>query len=165
MPPVMKLRMVSVVLLMVSGIITQGNLSQQGFSKNRYYEVIATENKDAINEQLEVLKKSSCPGKEAYEGALLMKKAGLVKGSEKLCLFKSGRSKLESSIKNDNNNAEWRFLRIIIQEHAPKIVNYRGELQNDVQVIQTNFKGLPPVVQHAIVNYSKISKVISAEVL
>jgi hypothetical protein len=165
MPQAMILRLVSVTLLMVSGTISLGNHLQESFNKTRYYEVMATEKMDAINEQLDVVKKTSRTDKDAYEGALLMKKAGLVKGQERLRLFKSGRSKLESSIKKDNNNAELRFLRIIIQEHAPKIVNYRGDLQKDAQVIQSSFKSLSPVVQQAIVDYSKISKVISAKEL
>jgi hypothetical protein len=165
MPQAMILRLVSVTLLMVSGTISLGNHLQESFNKTRYYEVMATEKMDAINEQLDVVKKTSRTDKDAYEGALLMKKAGLVKGQERLRLFKSGRSKLESSIKKDNNNAELRFLRVIIQEHAPKIVNYRGDLQKDAQVIQSSFKSLSPVVQQAIVDYSKISKVMSAKEL
>lgn len=159
----MKLRIVSVVLLMVSGIITQGNPLTQGFDKARYYKVIATEDIELINVELEVIKNSSNTNKEAYEGALLMKKAGLVKGPERLRLFKSGRSKLEASIKKDNNNAELRFLRVIIQEHALKIVNYRSDLPKDTEVIQSSFKRLSPVVQQAIIDYSKQSKALSAK--
>jgi len=150
---------------MISGLIMEGKPLQQGFNKARYYEVMTTENMDAINQELEVVKNSSNPEKEAYEGALLMKKAGLVKGQERLRLFKAGHSKLETSIKKNDDNAEFRFLRIIIQEHAPKIVNYRGELQKDTQVVQSSFKSLSPVVQQAIIDYSKKSKVISAKEL
>jgi hypothetical protein len=164
MPHAIKLRLISVVLMMIPWVITQAR-SFQGFDKNRYYGVIANDNIDAINIELEVIKNSSAVDKEAYEGALLMKKAGLVKGQERLRLFKSGHLKLETSIKKDNNNAELRFLRVIIQEHAPKIVNYRGNLEKDTQVIQSSFKSLSPVVQRAIVDYSKKSKVISASEL
>jgi hypothetical protein len=159
----MKNRIIGMLLLMVSGLITKGELLQKGFDKTRYYDVIANGNTEQINEELAVIRNSSDEHIEAYEGALLMKKAGLARGPEKIRLFKSGHSKLETSIKKDNDNAELRFLRIIIQEHAPKIVNYRGDLQKDAQLVQSSFKSLSPVVQRAIAEYSKQSKAISAK--
>jgi hypothetical protein len=53
-------------------------------------------------------------------------------------MFKSGRSKLESAITKDKENTEYRFLRLIIQEHAPRIVKYRNELEKDSKWIQSN---------------------------
>ena len=161
----MKLGIVGVVFLIVPVVIAKGKSLQHGFDKARYYEVIASDDVNAINEELEILNSSSNTNKAAYEGALLMKKAGLVKGKERLRLFKAGHVKLEASINKDTENAELRFLRVIIQEHVPKIVNYRGELQKDTQVIRSSFKGLSPVVQQAIVDYSKTSKVIRAKEL
>jgi hypothetical protein len=161
----MKLRVVSVVLLMVSAIIIRATPTQHSFDKSRYYEVISSENINAVNEELKVIEGSSNPDKDAFEGALLMKKASFVKGPDKLHLFKSGRSKLENSIKKNMDNTELRFLRVIIQEHAPKIVNYRGDLQNDAQIIQHSFRSLSPVVQKAIADYSKQSKIISEKEL
>ena len=78
----------------------------------------------------------------------------------KLNLFKSGRLKLETAIKKDKTNAEFSFLRLIIQEHAPKVVDYRNNIENDVAVIRSNFKTMPPEVQQAINDYSKKSKVL-----
>ena len=61
---------------------------------------MASDNLQEINTQLAFISTSSINEKEAYEGALLMKKAGLVtKAKEKLSLFKAGRLKLEASIK------------------------------------------------------------------
>ena len=90
-----------------------------------------------------------------------MKKAGLVgKAKDKLNFFKSGRLKLEAAIKKENGNTELYFLRLIIQEHAPKMVNYRSELENDSSIVRNAYKTLPPVVQQAIIEYSKKSKVL-----
>ena len=90
-----------------------------------------------------------------------MKKAGLItKPAEKLSLFKAGRLKLEAAIKKDKENAEFSFLRLIIQEHAPKIVEYRNNINADVSAIRSNFKTLSPVIQQAIYDYSKKSKVL-----
>jgi hypothetical protein len=90
-----------------------------------------------------------------------MKKAGLVAGpKKKLDTFKSGHEKLESVLSKDTTNTELRFLRLIIQENAPKILKYRKEIEKDSENIRKNYKNLPPVVQQAIVNYSKTSKVL-----
>ena len=72
-----------------------------------------------------------------------MKKSGLViKAKDKLNLFKSGRSKLESSISKEPGSIEYRFLRLNIQEYASKIVKYPNELEEDSKLILTNFYSL-----------------------
>ena len=131
------------------------------FDRSAFYAAMASSKLEEIDAQLALLKTASIAEKEAYEGALLMKKSGLAsKPKDKLNLFKAGRSKLESSIAKDKENTELRFLRLIIQEHAPKLVNYRNELDNDSQIIRTNYRSLPPVVQQAIIDYSKKSTVL-----
>jgi hypothetical protein len=141
--------------------IVKGNAQKAGFDKSAFYNALSSDDMETINSQLAAIKSSALTEKEAYEGTLLMKKAGLVaKAKEKLSLFKAGRIKLEAAIKKDKENAEFSFLRLIIQEHAPKIVNYNNNIQTDVAVIRSNFKTLPTVVQQAISDYSKKSKVL-----
>ena len=148
-------------LLLLSFITVTGNSQKAGFDKSAFYSAMATDDLNQVNAQLSVLKNASLSEKDAYEGALLMKKAGLLtKAKEKLSLFKAGRLKLEASIKKDNTNTEFNFLRLIIQEHAPKIVNYRADIESDISIIRANYKALPPVVQQAISDYSKKSKVL-----
>jgi hypothetical protein len=67
---------------------------------------------------------------------------------------------LENAIISDNKNAELRFLRIMIQEHAPKILDYRKQIDGDNELIHSGYKNLPPVVQKAVVDYCKKSKVL-----
>lgn len=136
---------------------------QGAFDRSAFYAAMASSRLDEIEQQLTALKTLALPEKEAYEGALLMKKSGLVtKAKEKLSLFKAGRSKLENSIAREIDNPEFRFLRLIIQEHAPKIVNYRNELEKDSKLIRSGFKSLPDVVQTAILDYCKKSTVLKA---
>lgn len=150
-------------LLLLSVLTGSGNSQKTGFDKAVFYSVMASENLEEINAQLIVLKGASFNEKEAYEGALMMKKAGLVgKAKEKLSLFKTGRLKLEGAIKKEAGNTEYYFLRLIIQEHAPKVANYRDDLENDSLLIRTNYKSLSPVVQQAISDYSKKSRVLKA---
>jgi hypothetical protein len=92
---------------------------------------------------------------------LLMKKAGMMaKPKDKISFFKSGRTKLEAAIAAEKDNVEYRFLRLIMQEHAPKIVKYRNELEEDSKLIKTNFNKLSAQLQQLITDYSKKSKVL-----
>jgi hypothetical protein len=157
----MHLKVVFSLLLIYSFAVVQSKSQQTGFDKSPFYTAIASGSKDAIDGQLNILKGSSIPEKEAYEGALLMKKAGLVsKAKDKLNLFKSGRLKLEASISKEKGNTEYRFLRLIIQEHAPGIVRYSNDIEEDSKLIQANFKSLSPFLQQQITDYSKKSKIL-----
>lgn len=157
----MNIKIFTSLLFLFSAITVKGNTQKAAFDRSAFYSAMAANNLDAVNTQLSIIKAVTITEKEAYEGALLMKKAGLVnKAKEKLSLFKAGRLKLEASIKKDKGNAEFNFLRLIIQEHAPKVVDYRNDIENDISAIRSNYKTLPPVVQQAINDYSKKSKVL-----
>ncbi len=157
----MNLKPLICLLLLFSVYAVKANMPGTTFDKSAFYNAMASDNMEAVNSQLAVIKASFIDEKEAYEGALMMKKAGLVaKAKEKLSLFKAGRLKLEAAIKKDKENAEFSFLRLIIQEHAPKLVDYNNNIKTDIAAIRTNYKTLHPVVQQAINDYSKKSKVL-----
>ena len=138
--------------------------AQQKFDKAAFYNVMASGDLQAVDDQIAIVKGTSLNNKEGYEGALLMRKAGKVKGpKKKLGFFKEGRIKLETAILADKDNTEYRFLRLAIEEHAPKIVKYHDDIEKDKLLIQKNFKSLPLSVQQAITDYSKNSKVLHAE--
>lgn len=133
----------------------------QGFDKASYYKIIKDGSVDDINKELESLNGLPANDKEAYEGTLLMKKAGLVKKpKDKLDNFKKGRIKLETVMHADNANVEYHFLRLIIQEHAPKITKYRAQVTEDSEYIKKNFGSLPPAVQEIVKDYSKTSNIL-----
>ena len=157
----MKFRFFLCLLFLSSTVMVDGK-NLQAFDKAAFYTALSSESVEVINAQILLVKGSSIEEKSAYEGALLMKKAGVIKGTakEKLNLFKAGHSKLESAIAKDNNNIEYRFLRLIIQEHAPKIVKYRSQIETDSQLVRTNFRNLPPFLQQVITDYSKSSKAL-----
>jgi hypothetical protein len=91
-----------------------------------------------------------------------MKKAGLVLNpAEKLSLFKNGHKKLEAAIKNSTENVELRFLRLIIQENAPSILNYNDDLEKDSIYITQKYKRLPDNIQKVIIDYSKKSEFLA----
>jgi hypothetical protein len=157
----MNIKILPGLLLLFSVFGVKAHTQKAAFDKSAFYSAMAANDVNSINTQLNIVKASSINEKEAYEGALLMKKAGLVTSpKEKLSLFKAGRLKLEAAIKKDKENAELSFLRLIIQEHAPKIVEYRSNIDADVSIIRSGFKTLSPVVQQAINDYTKKSKVL-----
>ena len=150
--------------LALSGIAAQGGQIPQTFDKSSFYSVMASENVKDVNNELRIVAATSIPEKEAYEGSLLMKKAGLLtKPADKLKFFRSGGIKLESALIKDSTNGEYHFLRLTIQEHAPRVVKYFKDLEKDRHYIQVTFKDLSPAVQKAILDYCKHSKTLHAE--
>jgi len=145
-------------LMMVAFVNGQ---SKPHFTKTDFYAVMRMGDEKSVNQQLDIVQKSTIADKGAYEGALLMKKAGLISAPpKKLSLFKEGHKKLEAVLLKDSNNAEYRFLRLMIQEHAPGIVGYRGDLDRDKAFIAANYASLQPEVKEAVSDYSKTSKIL-----
>jgi hypothetical protein len=160
----MGLRIVSFCFFMLMVASVNGKSLPQKFDKAAFYAAMSSANLDEVNKELDVITASSTPNKEGYEGALLMRKAGLVKRpAEKLKYFKAGRIKFETALLNDKDNPEFRFLRFAIQEHAPKIVKYNKDLEADKQFILKEYKNLPSVVQQAILGYTKNSKILKVQ--
>jgi hypothetical protein len=140
---------------------TQVQEKRAEFSRSTFFSVMRTGTAMAIDSELAILGSASFEGREAFWGTLLMKKASLISNPEKkLNLFKNGRKKLELAIHKDSLNAEFRFLRMMIQEHAPSILEYAGDLQRDKEYIRKNFSTLPASTQQAVLEYSRKSKII-----
>jgi hypothetical protein len=136
----------------------------QEFDKAAYYRILKTGTIDELNSELKIVKDDSFKERDAYEGTLLMKKAALVKQpNNKLHFFRNGQVKLDRAIRNNADNTEYHFLRLIIQEHAPKIVKYHGKIDEDSEMVKKNFKSLPVEVQQVILDYCKTSKILHEE--
>jgi hypothetical protein len=134
------------------------------FNKAAFYSVMASGELNKIDHEIEVVQNTAIAEKQGYEGALLMRKAGLVpKPKDRLKYFKEGRIKFDGAIMADADNGEYHFLRLTIQEHAPNAVKYKGDLEKDKQFIVQHFKSMPATVQKAIVEYSKNSGVLHRE--
>lgn len=135
--------------------------AQTGIEKEALYNALAGGQPVNVDKQLVAIKNIKGSDKAAFEGALLMRKSGSLKTpAQKLNMFKQGHKRLESAISNDPGNLEYRFLRLMIQEHAPKILNYKGNISADSQLIKQGFKSLQPSLQTIIANYSKTSKAL-----
>jgi hypothetical protein len=157
----MKLKIIFALLFMLPFAMVKSENLQQKFDKQVFYATMDSGKLAEVNTELDNIAALTFKEKEGYEGALLMRKADLVAiPAEKLKFFKAGRIKLETALQSDNDNAEFHFLRFAIQEHAPKIVKYHTQLEEDRQFILKAYKNMQPVVQHAIVDYTKKSKLL-----
>ncbi|HVY74235.1 MAG TPA: hypothetical protein VG890_05360 [Puia sp.] len=139
--------------------------SADNIDRPAFYQAMQGDKKDLVNAQLQAIRATGGNTRQAFEGALTMKKAGLGGSpAQKLKLFKAGHQELEAAIKQEPGNAEFRFLRLMIQEHAPDILGYNSDLRTDSEFIKKTFDKLPETLQKAITDYSKKSKVLKLQV-
>ena len=102
--------------------------------------------------------------KNAYLGALIIKSAQHYKiVADRLQKFKDGKLLLDTAIKKDPSNAEFRFLRFILQENCPKALHYNANLQEDKMIICEKYNTLGLVVKNEISSYCRESDLLSIE--
>ncbi len=150
--------MVVVCLVFLAAALT----AQAQIDKKSFYSALSSGQEEAIDKVLSKLEsEKSSPKVNAYKGALTMKKAGFVKGvKSKLKTFKEGAHLLEDEIKTSPANTEFRFLRLTIQEHAPGILNYNKEIDDDKHAILSGYAKLDSELKNVIADYAKDSKVL-----
>ncbi len=147
-------------VLFVFGVFCNSNIvfGQPG-DKNSFYQALASTDLMAINGEIDKLSSDNSTSATAYIGALMMKKAGLLKNPvNKLKDFKAGREKLEGAISSSPDNAEFKMLRFMTQEKAPSFLGYNKEIEADSQYLRDHFKSLDSTVQKVLIEYSKTSK-------
>ena len=54
---------------------------------------------------------------------------------KKLAVFNQGKKKLETLIKENPNNTDLRYLRLVIQENIPAILNYKSSIKIDKEFL------------------------------
>ncbi len=80
---------------------------------------------------------------QAYEAALYMVNAKyLFMPTAKYASFKKGKNQLETLIINNPNTVEFRYLRLIIQKNAPKILGYSNQQTADQLFLLNQYKNL-----------------------
>lgn len=128
---------------------------------NKVYSALSDSSLEKINTIINLLDKQEQTSlNKAYIGTLLMKKSELMEvPTEKINLFKKGTKILEDEINNNSENIEFRFLRLIIQEHSPKILKYNN-IESDRILIIEGFTEISIALQKIILDYSKTSNII-----
>lgn len=128
--------------------------------KQAVFDALKSTSKNEVSSELTKL--SSAIDKtdfQAYKGALLMKEAQFLKQpKERLEQFKQGKDMLESAIDAESNNAEYRFLRLLIQENTPAILKYNSNIKADATFIKEAYPKLKTEVKSAVAAYAKVSK-------
>lgn len=129
------------------------------------YEALRSEDIETVDTALNFLsEQEESITVKAYTGTLLMKRAEFL-GSpgKKLDSFKEGHALLEEAIAQDPNNAELRFLRLSIQENAPKILTYFNEIDEDKAIVIKHYKDFNKELQAYVRDYAKNSEVLSLD--
>ena len=129
------------------------------FSKSDYFDAIAGNDQTTMSSMLSKVQKATVnTDQKAYLGAIKMRASAFKKSpKEKLASFKSGQKMLESVITANQKNVEYRFLRLIVQENAPKVLKYNAKIKEDAKLIKAGYQKVAPSVKQAIVSYAKKS--------
>ena len=150
------------IFLAAIGLVFLG-FTQTGIDRQSFFNAFRGESLEVMEKTLERLHQEPVsPKTNAYQGALIMKKASFQKtAKQKIAEFKQGASLLEAAISSSPKNAEFRFLRLCIQENAPKILKYNKNIDSDKELIIQTYPHLNSQLKLIIFNYSKTSVVLS----
>ena len=86
-----------------------------------------------------LLDKSELKEANAYKAALLFMKAKYAfLPFNKWSYFKEGSELLDTSLKNDSKNIEFRYIRFLFQSEIPSFLGYNKNLQEDYNLIVNN---------------------------
>jgi hypothetical protein len=143
-------------------LIFSAVLLLSGFSKSECIKALQGKDAKAIQKLITSIEQSSASSdRTAYLGALTMKSASLKETpKEKMEVFKKGKDLLEKAITTNKKNTEYRFLRLMIQENAPKIVKYSSNIKEDATWIKEHYTNCSSEIIQAIKNYAAQSVVL-----
>ncbi len=93
-----------------------------------------------LEDQLLKLAETNQPALFAYQGAVKTLKAHFSKRkAEKKEYFKEGVSLIESAMAADPGNIEIHYIRLSVQENAPKYLGYHKDIESDREFILKNY--------------------------
>jgi hypothetical protein len=149
----------SILLLLFSASIWGADLN------TTFYNALYSDSLEIVENALgELDKEKSTTTVDAYKGGLTMKKSDYLKSAaKKIETFKVGHKLLESAIKKEPNNAEYRFIRLSIQEHAPKILKYNKNMEEDKVLVLKGYAKMSSKTRAYILDYAKQSIILSAK--
>ena len=159
--------MVSILILIMKLLSIIFYLSSLPFlgtiNKTNFYSYFKSNDKISIETGIKFI--STTPDsniKNAYLGALIIKSAQYSKlVADRLEIFKSGKWLLETAIKKDPSNVEFRFLRFVLQENCPKLLHYNINLKEDKLLICEKYNTLELIVKNEINLYCIESVLLS----
>ncbi|BDS13985.1 hypothetical protein [Aureispira anguillae] len=130
-----------------------------------FYQALYSDSLITVDAALEALEqKKSSTTINAYKGGLMMKRSDFLKSAaQKIEIFKKGHQLLELAITKSPQNAEYRFIRLAIQEHAPKILKYNKNIEEDKSLIIKSFSSLDSKTRSYILDYAQQSKILTIQ--
>ncbi|RED43138.1 hypothetical protein DFQ10_10650 [Winogradskyella eximia] len=135
------MKLLNVLILAISITVLSLDVSTV---RNAYKEAAQDSSKiEAFSKLLTNVSKNDDVTLVAYKGAaiaLLARNEKRIK--DKKDLFVEGISYVEYAIEKAPNNIEVRFIRLGIQENTPKILKYKGDIEEDKQFILKQFKNI-----------------------
>src|SRR5690554_2227654 len=79
----------------------------------------------------------------AYKGAVATLKANFAKRvKDKKAYFTEGAQLIEAAVENDPQNIEIRYIRLSVQENAPKFLKYNDSIEDDKAFILTHLPSM-----------------------
>lgn len=136
-------------------------------NSSTFYKAFGSDSLTTIDQalhQLEQQKQSSTT--YAYTGGLKMKKSGYLQGAaKKLSVFKEGKTLLEQAIEKYPSNPEFRFIRLTIQEHAPKILKYNKNVAEDKKAVIEGYRKMDSKTRAYILDYANGSTLLKTSEL
>jgi hypothetical protein len=122
-----------------------------------------TSKTDNLNELLATITLENNAVLYGYKGAVLTLKAKHAKtAKDKKEFFQEGVAIIEAAVASKPENIELRFIRLSVQENAPKIVKYRDAMEADKNFILQHFSELKGgSLKKMIQKYVKDSKAFS----
>lgn len=141
--------------------------NKSSIDKTSFYTAFESSSMTTIDMRLDNLgNESKSTQRDAYIGALTMKKSQFKETpKEKISVFKEGKVLLESSISKEPKNEEYRFLRFVIQENAPKILKYNSNINEDLKIVIEKYPSMDSSVKKAVKNYALKSAHLSSSKL
>lgn len=152
-----KIKTMKYLILVLLSVMSLSAYSQ--LDRKAIYTALASDSKEVVQKQLEGIQDAKESSEvKAFKGALQMKAAQFQKtAKDKMNLFNTGKKLLESEIKSNDGNVEYRFLRLLIQENAPKQLKYNGNIEEDVMSIVAGYSKLKESTKTALESYAKKS--------
>ncbi|WP_459926222.1 hypothetical protein [Flavobacterium covae] len=134
----------------------------QNFSDLRNQYEYASKSKKNTENFYELLQKTNgdSPVLMAYKGAaILLKSRFATNKEERKEQFILGVKTLEQAVSKDENNVEIRLVRLSIQEHTPKFLKYKSNIEEDKKKILEGFNKQNVALKEYIHRYIAQSKV------
>jgi hypothetical protein len=108
---------------------------------------------------IDIIEVTPCLNSEPYMASAIMQKAQFAFAPwTKYRYFIKGRNKLELYIEQNPSDIEARYIRFLVQSHAPFFLGYNKEIKEDVNLIKKNINNynLPEFYKKQILEHIKI---------